>query len=105
MHAFVNLLQENKARFNKTKLADPGEMSNHRNIANQMVVTAFNCLSVLQYAVDVLQVKHTIVCGHYSCGGVNAALAMQNPGLLKPLVTLQPDIEINPVFRDKYAYN
>ncbi len=62
--------------------AKPGEIFIHRNIANQMIATDFNCLSVLQYAVDVLQIKHIIVCGHYNCGGIKAALAKQSPDLV-----------------------
>jgi carbonic anhydrase len=61
----------------------PGEMFVHRNVANVVVHTDLNCLSAIQFAVDVLRIEHIIVCGHYSCGGILAALQNNKLGLIE----------------------
>ena len=60
----------------------PGELFVHRNVANVVLQTDFNCLSVLQYAIEILKVKHVIICGHYGCGGVMAAMDTKPHGLI-----------------------
>jgi carbonic anhydrase len=73
---------------------EPGDMFVHRNIANLVVQTDMNLLSVLQYAVDVLEVQHVIVCGHYGCGGVKAAMGEPRHGLIDNWLRTLKDTEL-----------
>lgn len=72
--------------------AEPGELFVHRNIANLVIHTDFSVLSVLQYAVDVLQVDHIIVCGHYDCGGVRNAMTKRDLGLINKWLRYIKDV-------------
>ena len=73
---------------------DPGELFVHRNVANVIVHTDLNSLSVLQFAIDVLQIKHVIVCGHYGCSGVHAAMDRRRVGLADNWLRHVQDVHI-----------
>jgi carbonic anhydrase len=77
----------------------PGELFVHRNVANLVLHNDFSCLSVLQYAIDVLGVEHVIVCGHYGCGGVHAAWEERQLGLVDNW--LQPVRDVAHLYRDQ----
>ena len=88
---------------------DPGEVFVHRNIANMVVHTDLNLLSVLQYAIEYLKVEHVIVCGHYGCGGVDAAVSNKSFGLINKWLrnikevykTYQNEIDSEPNHEDR----
>lgn len=81
--------------------SDPGEMFVHRNIANLVIHTDSNLMSVIQYAIEALKVPHIIVCGHYGCGGVKAALSQQSLGMIDNWVRNIKDV----LFTNKVEIN
>jgi carbonic anhydrase len=91
--------------------AVPGEVFVHRNIANMVVHTDMSMLSVLDFAVNVLKVKHIIVCGHYGCGGVKAAMGNQNIGLIDNWIREIKDVyryhqvELNTITDEKKRFD
>jgi carbonic anhydrase len=91
--------------------AEPGEVFVHRNIANMVVHSDMNLLSVLDYAVNVLKVKHVIVCGHYGCGGVQAAMTNKHIGLIDNWIRHIKDVyrfhssELNSIVDETARFN
>lgn len=89
----------------------PGQIFVHRNIANLVVHTDLNCLSVIQFAVDVLKIKHIIVCGHYGCSGIKAAMDNQEHGLIDNWLRNIKDVyryheeQINALATDKERFD
>ncbi len=75
---------DSRAPANQIMGLDPGDVFVHRNVANMVVNTDLNVMSVINYAVVHLKVKHVVVCGHYNCGGVKAAMTSQDLGILNP---------------------
>lgn len=90
---------------------NPGEVFVHRNIANMVISTDLNVMSVLNYAVDHLRVNHVVVCGHYFCGGVKAAMQSKDLGLLNPWLRNIRDVyrlhrkELNAIEDETQKYN